>query len=54
MSLIDKMKSFIGADEEYEDEMGFEKKEKAQDEEIDAEPLTMTRRLLPAARKIIR
>ena len=30
MSLIDKMKSFIGADEEYEDEMGFEKKEKAQ------------------------
>ena len=38
MSLIDKMKSFIGADEEYEDEMGFEKKEKAQDEEIDAEP----------------
>ncbi|MDD6236968.1 MAG: cell division protein SepF [Clostridiales bacterium] len=38
MSFIDKMKSFIGADEEYEDEMGFEKKEKPQEEEIDAEP----------------
>ncbi len=38
MSFIDKMKSFIGADEEYEDEMGFEKKEKPQEEEIDTEP----------------